>query len=101
MNGVGKISLCMAVGDLLSNGKSQPTIQLAQMVQSRYNLDMKFVSKRELQTRFGKISVKNQTIPYSQNRLLFLLVHDLKDIRSSLFKDRNQLLDRCVPLRQG
>jgi hypothetical protein len=51
MNDIGKISLCMAVGDLLSNGKSQPTIQLAQMVQSRFNLDMKFVSKRELQTR--------------------------------------------------
>ena len=28
--------------------------------QSRYNLDMKLVSKRELQTRFGKISAKKQ-----------------------------------------
>lgn len=67
MNGVGKISLCMAVGDLLSNGKSQPTIQLAQMVQSRYNLDMKFVSKRELQTRFGKISAKTKQLKEDEN----------------------------------
>ena len=55
MDGVGKIVLCMAIGDLVSNGKSPPTIQLAQMVQSGYNLDMKLASKRELQPRFGKI----------------------------------------------
>jgi len=34
MNGVGKISLYMAVGSLLSNGKPQPTILLAQMVKA-------------------------------------------------------------------
>ena len=67
MNGVGKIRLCLAVGDLLSNGKSQPTILLAQMVQSRYNLDMKYVSKRELQTRFGKISAKTKQLKEDEN----------------------------------
>ena len=66
-NGVGKISLCMTVGYLLSNGKSQPTIQLTQMVQNRYNLDMKFVSKRELQTRFGKISAKTKKLKEDEN----------------------------------
>ena len=67
MNGVGKIGLCMAIGDLVSNGKSQPTIQLTQMVQNRYNLDMKFVSKRELQTRFGKISAKTKKLKEDEN----------------------------------
>ena len=67
MNDIGKISLCMAVGDLLSNGKSQPTILLAQMVQSRYHSNMKSESKRKLQTRFGKISAKTKQLKEDEN----------------------------------